>query len=161
APEGEPRVPAGPQPGGPHRHAPGSRRRRALPRVRDVRLGRGAPRGRRRPRRQVGVGAEVLMGSAIEMLAGVQVIDEARYARYRAEMTPRLEAYGGRFVLDVRVSGVLQAPLPSAFNRLFAIRFPSVQHRDAFLADADYATVRARWFEAAVSGGVVRLGDYA
>jgi uncharacterized protein (DUF1330 family) len=89
---------------------------------------------------------------------GVHVIDETGYARYRAEMTPVLEAHGGRFVLDVRVAEVLRAPSPSAFNRLFAIRFPSAQHRDAFFADPDYQGIRAQWFEASVSGGVVLLG---
>ena len=53
------------------------------------------------------------MGSAIEMLMGVQVIDEAAYARYRAEMTPVLEAHGGSFVLDVRVGEILKAPSAS------------------------------------------------
>lgn len=101
------------------------------------------------------------MESASEMLMGVHVIDEAAYARYRAEVRPVLAAHGGRFVLDVRVAEILQAPSPSPFNRLFAIRFPSAQHRDAFFADPDYSGIRARWFEPSVAGGVVRLGDYA
>src|SRR5262245_15082358 len=101
------------------------------------------------------------MGTATEMLRGVQVIDETGYARYRAEMAQVLEAHGGRFVLDVRVTEILRAPSPSAFNRLFAIRFPSAQHRDAFFDDPDYQRIRARWFEPSVSGHLVRLGDYA
>jgi uncharacterized protein (DUF1330 family) len=101
------------------------------------------------------------MESASEMLMGVQVIDEAAYMRYRAEMTPVLEAHGGRFVLDVRVGEILRAPSPSRFNRLFAVRFPSARQRDAFFADPDYGEIRARWFEPSVSGGIVRLGDYA
>lgn len=100
------------------------------------------------------------MENAPAMLMGVQVIDEVGYTMYRAEMAPVLAAHGGRFLLDVRVAEILQAPLPSVFNRLFAIRFPSAQHRDAFFADPDYGRIRARWFEPSVAGGVVRLGDY-
>lgn len=93
-----------------------------------------------------------------EVLIGVHVIDEAGYATYRAEMAPLLEAHGGRFILDVRVAEILRAPSPTAFNRLFAIRFPSAQHRDAFFADPDYIAVRSRLFEPSVSE-LVRLGD--
>ena len=100
------------------------------------------------------------MDGTNEVLMGVQVTDETGYARYRAEMTPLLNAHGGRFVLDVRVAEVLRAPSPLAFNRLFTIRFPSARQRDAFFAHPDYLAVRARWFEPSVSG-VVRLGDYA
>ncbi len=95
------------------------------------------------------------------MLMGVQVIDEAAYARYRAEMTPVLEAHGGSFVLDVRVGEILKEPSASRFNRLFAIRFPSTERRDAFFADPAYGEIRERVFGLAVSGGPIRLGDYA
>ena len=94
------------------------------------------------------------------MLMGVQVIDETGYTRYRSEIMPLLEAHGGRFVLDVRVAEILRTPSPSAFNRLFVVRFPSAEQRDAFFADRDYLAIRARWFEPSVSGSVIRLGDY-
>lgn len=94
-----------------------------------------------------------------EILRGVRVIDEAGYARYRAEMAPLLEAHGGRFILDVRVAEILRAPSPTTFNRLFTIRFPSVRHRDAFFADPDYLAVCSRLFEPSVSE-MARLGDY-
>jgi uncharacterized protein (DUF1330 family) len=95
-----------------------------------------------------------------EVLIGVRVIDEAGYARYRAELAPLLERHGARFILDVRVAEILRAPLPTACNRLFAIRFPSPRHHDAFFADPDYVALRARLFEPNVSE-MVRLGDYA
>jgi uncharacterized protein (DUF1330 family) len=100
------------------------------------------------------------MDESNEILVGVHVIDEAGYTGYRTEMTPLLEAHGGRFVLDVRVAEVLRAPSSVAFNRLFAIRFPSTRHRDAFFANPDYMAIRARLFEPSVSE-MVRLGDYA
>ena len=95
-----------------------------------------------------------------EMLMGVQVIDETGYARYRSEIVPLLEAHGARFILDVRVAEILRTPTPSAFNRLFVVRFPSAHQRDAFFAHRDYLAIRRRWFEPSVSGGVIRLGDY-
>src|SRR5690349_25074911 len=100
------------------------------------------------------------MENTFEILRGVQVIDETGYATYRAEMAPVLEAHGGRFILDVRVAEILRAPSPTAFNRLFAIRFPSAQHHDAFFADPDYVALRSRLFEPNVSD-MVRLGDYS
>jgi uncharacterized protein (DUF1330 family) len=72
------------------------------------------------------------METANEILVGVHVVDEAGYAKYRVEMRPLLEAYGGRFIVDVRTTEVLCAPAPGAFNRLFTIRFPSRQIRHAF-----------------------------
>jgi uncharacterized protein (DUF1330 family) len=95
-----------------------------------------------------------------EVLIGVHVIDEAGYARYRAEIAPLLEAHGGRFILDVRIAEILRAPSATAFNRLFTIRFPSARHHDAFFADPDYIAVRSRLFEPSVSE-MVRLGEYS
>jgi hypothetical protein len=78
---------------------------------------------------------------------------------YRAEITPVLEAHEADSS-STCVSPKSSVHSPSAFNRLFAIRFPSAQYRDASLDDPDYQGIRARWFEPSVLGGVVRLGDY-
>ena len=82
---------------------------------------------------------------------GLNVIDEDGYSRYRAEMTPLLEAHGGSFGVDVRVSGVLR-PAETAFNRLFTIRFPSREKREAFFSNPAYLEVRHRLYEPSVSG---------
>jgi hypothetical protein len=68
----------------------------------------------------------------IELLVGLNVIDSAEYARYRAAMRPILEAHQGSFGLDVWVAEVLRSPQGTAFNRLFTLCFPSVERRDAF-----------------------------
>lgn len=94
-----------------------------------------------------------------EILVGVNVTDDRIYAHYRAEMTPLLEAHGGRFVLDVRVAEILRNPSEQGFNRLFTIRFPSPQKRDEFFSHPEYIAIRRRLFEPSVSGAV-RLGDY-
>jgi uncharacterized protein (DUF1330 family) len=95
----------------------------------------------------------------VVMLMGLQVTDEGTYARYRAAMTPLLEAHGGRFGVDVRVAEILRAPPGAAFNRLFTICFTSARQRDAFFTAPDYLAIRAELFQPSVSA-VVQLGDY-
>jgi len=46
---------------------------------------------------------------AIEMLVGLNVVDEAGYAAYREAMTPMLEACGGSFGYDFRIAEVLRS----------------------------------------------------
>jgi uncharacterized protein (DUF1330 family) len=87
----------------------------------------------------------------IEILVGLQVTDDATYAAYRAHMMPLLAAHGGSFVVDVRVSEVLKSPESKAINRLFTIRFPSIEQHDAFFAHPDYKAVRAKYFEPSVA----------
>lgn len=95
----------------------------------------------------------------IEVLYGVNVVDQAGYAAYRAHMTPILEAHGGAFRVDTRVAEVLRAPSPAPFNRLFTIRFPSLERLDAFFANPAYLEVRRRFFERSVST-TAELGRY-
>lgn len=99
------------------------------------------------------------MDQANEILVGVFVVDEELYAKYRAEMTPLLEAHGGRFIVDVRVETVLLAPPQAQFNRLFTIHFPNATQLQAFFSNPDYQVVRKRWFEPSVSS-VAQLGNY-
>jgi uncharacterized protein (DUF1330 family) len=92
---------------------------------------------------------------------GLEVRDPARYAEYRARMTPMLHAVGGAFGIDLEVSRVLKAPSDAAHhvNRVFSIEFPSRAVRDQFFADAAYRAVRSEWFEPAVAR-VVGLGEW-
>jgi uncharacterized protein (DUF1330 family) len=88
-------------------------------------------------------------------LIGLMVDDAARYAEYRAGMTPILHAHGGAFGLDLEVARVLklpvELPVEGAINRVFSIGFPSREAHARFFADAGYLAVRARHFEPAVS----------
>ena len=97
----------------------------------------------------------------LTILVGLEVKDPARYAEYRARMTPILHALGGAFGIDLEVSRVLKGPAEAAYsvNRLFSIEFPSRAVRDQFFADAEYRAVRSEWFEPAV-GHIVRLGEW-
>lgn len=86
-----------------------------------------------------------------EILVGLQVKDDATYAEYRAHMLPILKAHGGSFIIDMRVSEVLKSPEEKPINRLFTIRFPSVEQHDAFFAHPEYKAVRAKYFEPSVA----------
>ena len=82
-------------------------------------------------------------------LYGLEVTDDAGYARYRQEMTPILAQYGGAFGCDFVVATVLKAPSPR-INRVFTIVFPDRASRERFFADERYRAVRARWFQPSV-----------
>ena len=47
----------------------------------------------------------------IDRVVGVQLRDEAGYLEYRRRIAPLLASYGAHFVLDVRVSEVVRAPI--------------------------------------------------
>jgi len=90
-------------------------------------------------------------------LVGLEVRDEAGYARYREAMAPILASYGGAFGCDFVVARVLVGPDPR-INRVFTLVFPDRDRRERFFADKEYLAVRARWFEASV-GAVEVLED--
>jgi uncharacterized protein (DUF1330 family) len=87
----------------------------------------------------------------VETLMALNVVDADLYAKYRAAMTPLLEAHGGRFGLDLWVAEVLRAPVDKPFNRLFTIIFPSPEQREAFFSNAEYLAVRKALFEPSVA----------
>ena len=84
-------------------------------------------------------------------LFGLEVTDDAGYARYREAMAPILARYGGEFGCDFVVARVLLAPSPR-INRVFTMLFPDRATRERFFADEDYRAVRARWFAPSVAG---------
>jgi uncharacterized protein (DUF1330 family) len=91
------------------------------------------------------------MSTRHEILVGLHVTDDESYDRYRAAMTPLLEARGGFFRVDYRVAEVLKGE--EGVNRVFIISFPDEATKDAFFADPAYVAARAEHFEPAVAGG--------
>lgn len=89
---------------------------------------------------------------------GLELRDEAGYARYRAAMMPLLERFGGRFDWDFRVSEVLRGPEGARVDRVFALSFPHRGARERFFADPAYLEVRERHFAPAV-GSVATLAE--
>ena len=82
---------------------------------------------------------------------GVQVVDQDRYRRYRAGMTPILHRYGGDFGYDFVVAEVLKQETAAPMNRVFTMRFPDRATAERFFADPAYLAVRTELFEPAVS----------
>jgi uncharacterized protein (DUF1330 family) len=93
------------------------------------------------------------------MLVGVEVVDEAAYARYRDGATPILAAHGGCFGIDLTVARWLSSSGDGRPNRVFTLMFPERRTRDQFFADARYRAVRSAFFDAAVARMIV-FGEY-
>ena len=95
----------------------------------------------------------------LDRLIGLSVSDDATYQKYRDHMAPFLEQYGGRFIVDVRVSEVLLAPTEAPINRMFVIQFPDEAASKAFFADPGYVAVREKFFVPSVAHAAF-LGHY-
>jgi uncharacterized protein (DUF1330 family) len=87
------------------------------------------------------------------MLVGLEVVDAAGYARYRAAMMPILVRFGGAFECDFEIAKVLRGD--DRINRVFTIAFPDRPARERFFADTDYRAVRERFYEPAVASATV------
>ena len=94
-----------------------------------------------------------------EMTVGLLVVDHESYAQYRAEMTPLLEAAGGRFRYDFEVARTLKSEAGPDLNRLFVIQFPDRAAKERFFADSRYVEIRTRHFEKAVESRVT-IAEY-
>ena len=90
-----------------------------------------------------------------EINVGLLVADQEKYAQYRREMRPLLDAAGGAFRYDFEVARVLHAEEGTAeINRVFVIRFPSRSAKEAFFADPRYLEIRRRLFDPSVKARV-------
>jgi len=85
-----------------------------------------------------------------EILVGLHVTDDASYARYRAAMTPMLEAVGGSFRYDFTIARMLKGAASPPINRLFVISFPDEETKVAFFGNPEYLAAKAEHFEGAV-----------
>ena len=88
---------------------------------------------------------------AVEMLVGLQVVDEVSYQTYRDKMTPILAVMGGGFGYDFQIAKVLKTATEAPINRVFTIHFPDQAAREAFFADETYLGIRQQYFEPAVA----------
>ena len=85
-----------------------------------------------------------------ENLVGLNVIDDEGYQRYRDEMTPILERYGGGFRYDFKVARVLKAVTDEPINRVFLIYFADEAARHAFFSNEDYVNIKRKHFDKSV-----------
>ncbi|WP_271274440.1 DUF1330 domain-containing protein [Aliamphritea hakodatensis] len=94
-----------------------------------------------------------------EMLMAMNITDDEMYSVYRRAMTPVLHAHGGSFGYDCKVSEVLISETPEPFNRVFTIRFPDTETKDAFFSHPDYLQIKAEYFSRSVAD-VTMIADY-
>ena len=95
-----------------------------------------------------------------EMTVALLVADQEKYAQYRAEIAPLLEAAKGRFRYDFDVARTLKSKTRFEINRLFVIQFPDRQRKEQFFADPQYIEIRSRLFEKAVAK-IAIIAEYA
>jgi uncharacterized protein (DUF1330 family) len=94
-----------------------------------------------------------------EMTVGLLVADKEKYALYRAEIRPLLEAAGGSFRYDFEVARTLKSEVGHDINRLFVLRFPDRGAKEHFFTDPNYIEIRSRLFAKAVEG-VTIIAEY-
>ncbi len=92
---------------------------------------------------------------AVEMVVGLNVVDDAGYQLYRDEMLPILASHGGGFGYDFRVSEVLRSETPAPINRVFTISFADEDSMKAFFSDEGYLIIKQRYFESSVTNTTI------
>jgi uncharacterized protein (DUF1330 family) len=97
---------------------------------------------------------------SFEMTVGLLVADHEKYAQYRTEIGPLLEAAGGKFRYDFEIARTLKSEVGRNINRLFVLQFPDRGAKERFFADSRYLEIRGRTFEKAVAGTTV-IAEYA
>ena len=88
---------------------------------------------------------------AVEMLVGLNVIDDQVYQLYRDEIMPILKHHSGGFGYDFKVSEVLRSETQAPINRVFTIYFSNEDAKKAFFSNEEYLRVRQRHFEGSVT----------
>jgi len=89
-----------------------------------------------------------------DMTVGLFVSDQDKYAQYRAEMTPLLQAAGGAFRYDFEVARTLKSEAGHDINRVFILRFPDREAKERFFTNQQYLEIRGRLFQPAVAGRI-------
>ncbi len=88
---------------------------------------------------------------AVELLVGLNIVDEKAYQLYREEIAPILKQHEGAFGYDFKVSDVLQAETSAPINRVFTIYFSSEIAKKAFFGNQEYVKIKQRYFEPSVT----------
>ena len=97
---------------------------------------------------------------SFEMTVGLFVVDREKYAQYRAEIAPLLDAAGARFRYDFEVARTLKSEADHDINRVFVIQFPDRAGKERFFTDPQYVEIHARVFDRAVQGTAI-IAQYA
>jgi len=92
---------------------------------------------------------------AIEMLVGLNIIDDVAYQSYRDEIAPILTKYGGGFGYDFKIAEVFKSKTKEPINRVFTIYFANDDAMDAFFSNEEYLNIKARLFESSVTNTTI------
>ncbi|MDD5211104.1 MAG: DUF1330 domain-containing protein [Sulfuricurvum sp.] len=95
----------------------------------------------------------------VERVVGLYITDEDRYKRYREGMLPILEAFGGGFSYDFKVSEVLKSEVKEKINRVFIIYFKNEESMNLFFSDTKYIDIKEKYFVSSVSD-VTKIAEY-
>ena len=87
----------------------------------------------------------------IERLVALFVSNDDLYNKYRENMLPILESYGGGFGYDFTIAEVLKSKVNEPINRVFTIYFKNEKAMDDFFNDEQYLKIRKQYYEPAVS----------
>ncbi|MBA6262219.1 DUF1330 domain-containing protein [Colwellia sp. Bg11-12] len=83
---------------------------------------------------------------SFERIMGLEVINDDEYQKYRENMIPILQLFGGSFGFDFKVSEVLKSKTDDAINRVFTLDFPSKESMEEFFTNPDYLVVKDKYF---------------
>ncbi|MDQ1297693.1 MAG: hypothetical protein QG558_231 [Campylobacterota bacterium] len=95
----------------------------------------------------------------VERLVGLYVTDEEMYKKYREGMLPILEAFGGGFSYDFKVSEVLKSEVKEKINRVFILYFTNEESMNLFFSDKNYMDIKQKYFVPSVSD-VTKIAEY-
>jgi len=90
-----------------------------------------------------------------EILVGLQVLDNLKYADYRTAMKPILSSYEGHFAYDFKVSEVLISKDNPDINRVFTLNFSSKATMEGFFSDPQYLVVKEKYFVDSVASATI------
>ena len=91
----------------------------------------------------------------LEMLVGLEVINDIEYTKYREYMTPLLKEHGGNFGYDFKISEVLKSEVQEPINRLFTIFFPDKEVMESFFENEEYLQIKNDFFIDAVKSTTI------
>lgn len=95
----------------------------------------------------------------VERLVGLYVTNEEMYKKYREGMLPILEAFGGGFSYDFKVSEVLKSEVKEKINRVFILYFTNEESMNLFFSDKNYMDIKQKYFMSSVSD-VTKIAEY-
>ena len=86
-----------------------------------------------------------------ERLVGLYITDDNIYTKYRENMTPILQRYGGGFAYDFKIAETLQNESEKPINRLFLIYFHDELSMNKFFSNKEYLKIKEEYFDISVS----------